>query len=109
MPVNLGELRTLVAESIRVQRIQELQQGVGRANQEVLTAQFQSVLDVRRQSVKELATIDRSRIDTDLDQDSRGRAGDQEDEEPGSENADGGSSGARSRRRSVGGIIDVRG
>ncbi len=109
MPVNLGELRTLVAESVRVQRIQELQQGLGRASQEVLTAQFQSVLDERRQIVKEVENVDRSRIDTDLDQDSREQPGDQSDGGPGSEGGEGGSSGGRSRRRSVGGIIDVRG
>ena len=109
MPVNLSELRTLVAESIRVQRIQELQQGIGRANQEVLTAQFQSVLDERRQSVKEMERIDRSRIDTDLDQDSKGQAEEEDSGEPGSEGAAGGSGRGRSRRRAVGGIIDVRG
>ncbi|MDP6184128.1 MAG: hypothetical protein QF609_09945 [Gammaproteobacteria bacterium] len=103
MPVNLGELRTLVAESIRVQRIQELQHGAGRASQEVLTAQFQSVLDERRHNVKEVETIDRTRIDTDLDQDSREQAGEQDAGEPGSEDTAGGLGRGRSRRRSAAG------
>ena len=109
MPVNLSELRTLIAENVRVQRIQELQQGAGRASQEVLTAQFQTVIDERRQIVKEVDIIDRTRVDTDLDQGSEEQAPDRDGPGPGSDDSNGGSGGARSRRRLLGGIIDVRG
>ena len=108
MPVSLGELRTLVAESVRVQRIQELQQGIGRANQEVLTAQFQDVIADRRQSVKELDVIDRTRMNTESESESQPEedlgAGEQGDND-----SNGDLSEEAYRAGGVGGIIDLRG
>lgn len=109
MPVNLGELRTLVAESVRVQRIQELQQGAGRASQEVLTAQFQAALDERRQSVSAVENIDRIRIDPDLDQGPPGNEHDQDGDTLAKDDTAANSDTEDSLHRPVGGIIDLLG
>ena len=109
MPVSLGELRTLVAESVRVQRIQELQQGIGRANQEVLTAQFQNVIADRRQSVKELEVIDRTRMDTESESEGQPEEEDLGVGEQGDNDSNGDLSEKAYRAGGVGGIIDLRG
>jgi len=109
MPVNLAELRTLVAESVRVQRIQELQQGAGRASQEVLTAQFQTALDERRQSVSAVDDIDRIRVDPDLDQGSPGNEQGQDEETLAKDDTAADSGTEDSLHPPVGGIIDVHG
>lgn len=109
MPVSLRELRTLVAESVRVQRIQELQQGIGRASQEVLTAQFQNVIADRRQTVKELDVIDRTRMNSESESEAQPEEGDLGAGEQGRNELNGDLSEEAYRASGVGGIIDVRG
>jgi len=53
MPVNLSDIRTFAADSVRVQRLQELQQLASRTHQAQLSSEFDRALDLRRASVKE--------------------------------------------------------
>ncbi len=53
MPVNLSDIRTFAADSVRVQRLQELQQLAARTNQAQLATEFDEALDRRRASIKE--------------------------------------------------------
>lgn len=58
MPVNLSDIRTFAADSVRVQRLQELQQLASRTNQAQLATEFDDALDQRRASVKETDEAD---------------------------------------------------
>lgn len=109
MPVRLSELRTLIADTVRVQRVQELLQGAGRANQDALTSQFQNVMQERRSVIRETSLTERPRID-----EKDRRPGRQRGEQPGGAREEGqqtveelpepsaGSEG-------LGGIIDLHG
>ncbi len=73
MPVNLSDIRTFAADSVRVQRLQELQQLASRTNQAQLASQFADALDRRRASVKETDQADNPNIDPDQDSQTAGQ------------------------------------
>ena len=109
MPVRLSELRTLIADSVRLQRVQELQQGAARTNQDALTAKFREVLDDRRSAIRETTVTDRARIQPD-ESDAGGWAGASgagaEGQEEGAQEEEPGPAAAA---EGLGGIIDLRG
>ena len=110
MPVRLTELRTLIADTVRVQRLQELQQNAVRAHQETLASQFRDVLQVRRATVKETDATAGKRIEGDEESGAEAWENENERESEGdeSEAAEGPPEPAEDPD-GVGGIIDLRG
>jgi len=110
MPVSLSELRTLIADTVRVQRLQELQQAAVRTNQEALAGQFRDVLEVRKASVKGPDTTERTKITQDDESRSQARADEREGQpEAGAEEEPQDSPPALTGAPGLGGIIDLKG
>jgi hypothetical protein len=88
MPVNLSDIRTFAADSVRVQRLQELQQLASRTNQAQLATQFEDALGRRRASVKETDEADNPNINPEQDSQTAGQPRGQNQRESTADGAD---------------------
>lgn len=109
MPVNLSDIRTFAADSVRVQRLQELQQLAARTHQAQLTTQFEEALDRRRASVKETDETDNPNIHPEDDSRTAGQPGRQNQRESASSSDDNHPVDTAGLIEGIGENIDLRG
>ncbi len=109
MPVNLSDIRTFAADSVRVQRLQELQQLASRTNQAQLATEFDRALDLRRATVKETDETENPIIQGEDDPRNPGGSSSQSDGDAGSPEDQGSTPAATASIDGIGENIDLRG